>query len=123
MTKMKTLAAIAASTVALSGIGITAAQAQPWNHGYYSEGRDSRLMTPYVDGLAWKIDNARDQGRISWREARDLHAQLSSVQPLAWRYQTGQARPYEVQRLSMVVNRIDNLTQGYAYNNRRPWWR
>jgi len=126
MTKMKTLAAIAASTVAISGLGFTAAQAQDWRHHEYSDyrgGGDQRLMTPYVDGLAWKIDNARNQGRISWREARDLHAQLSSVQPLAWRYQTGQARPYEVQRLAMVVNRIDNLTQGYAYNNRRPYWR
>lgn len=121
MTKMKTLAAIAASTVAISGIGITAAQAQPWHHGYYSDARDSRLMTPYVDGLAWKIDNARNQGRISWREARDLHAQLRSVQPLAYRYQTGQARGYEVQRLARVVNRIDSLTQGYAYNLRRPY--
>jgi hypothetical protein len=121
MLKMKTLAAIAASTLAVSGVAVTAAQAQPWNHGHYSEGRDSRLMTPYVDGLAWKIDNARSQGRISWREARDLHAQLTTVQPLAWRYQTGTARPYEVQHLAAVVNRIDSLTQGYAYNGRRPW--
>jgi hypothetical protein len=123
MTKMKTLTAIAASSLVLSGVGFTAAQAQPWRHDHYSAGRDSRLMTPYVDGLAWKIDNARNQGRISWRQARDLHSQLSSVQPLAYRYQTGQARPYEVQRLAMVVNRIDSLTQGYAYNNRRPYYR
>jgi hypothetical protein len=121
MNKMKTLAAIAASTVAISGLTMTAAQARPWHHGYHSDARDSRLMTPYVDGLAWKIDNARNQGRISWRQARDLHSQLASVQPLAYRYQTGQARPYEVQRLAMVVNRIDSLTQGYAYNMRRPW--
>jgi hypothetical protein len=121
MTKMKTLAAIAASTIALSGAAVTAAQAQPWNHGHYSAGADSRLMTPYVDGLAWKIDNARNQGRISWRQAQDLHAQLASVQPLAFRYQSGQARPGEVQRLAAVVNRIDGMTQGYAYNTRRPW--
>jgi len=117
MTKLKMIAAAAASTLMLGGATVaTTAQAQPW-HQHYS-GRDSRLMTPYVDGLAWKIDNAARTGRISWREARDLHAELRAVQPLAWRYQTGQARPHEVNRLERVVNRIDGLTQGYAYNMR-----
>jgi len=49
--------------------------------------------------------------------------QLARVQPLAWRAQTGQARPWEVRRLEHVVNRIDSLTQGYAYNMRRPYYR
>ena len=125
MTKLKTLAMIAASTLALGGAAATAAQAQPWHnydrdHGYMNRGyNDNRLTTSYVDGLAWKIDSAAQRGVISWSQARDLHGQLRSVQPLAWRAQNGQARPWEVQRLETVVNRIDGLTSGYAYNMRR----
>ena len=115
MTKLKTLAMIAASTLAIGGVATTAAQAQPWHHSY----SDNRLTTSYVDGLAWKIDSAAQRGVISWNQARDLHGQLRSVQPLAWRAQNGQARPWEVQRLETVVNRIDGLTSGYAYNMRR----
>lgn len=131
MTKLKTIAAIAASTMALGGIAVTSAQAQPWHHGYYSDqGRydegyrgDSRLTTSYVDGLEWKINNAAQHGQISWGQARDLRMQLRSVQPLAYRVETGQARPWEVQRLEAVVNRIDGITSGYASNYRRPYWR
>src|SRR5579884_1331107 len=112
MTKLKMFTAVAASTMAIAGFAMTAAHAQPWMG-------DSRLNTSYVDGEAWKIDNAARNGVISWGEARDLHNQLTSVQPLAWRVQTGQARPYEVRRLEMVVNRIDNLTSRYAYNGYR----
>jgi hypothetical protein len=96
----------------------TTAQAQPWHHGYVA---DSRLTTSYVDGLQWKINNAARQGVISWAQARDLRMELRSVQPLAYRVQTGQARPWEVNRLERVVNHIDGLTHGYAYNTRR--WR
>ncbi|MDE2487951.1 MAG: hypothetical protein KGO51_11180 [Alphaproteobacteria bacterium] len=121
MTKMKMMAAVAASTIALGGATVaTTAQAQPWRYEH-AYNRDNRLMTPYVDGLAWKIDNAARQGRISWPQARQLHAQLRSVQPLAYRYQTGQARPWEVNRLERVVDHIDNLTRGYAYNGYRRW--
>jgi hypothetical protein len=124
MTKLKTLAAIAASTLAIGGVAVTTAQAQPWNHDYY-QGRsyDNRLTTSYVDGLQWKINNAARQGLISWGEARDLRAQLRSVQPLAWRVENGTARPWEVHRLEAVVNRIDSLTSGYAYNGRYPYRR
>lgn len=111
MTKLNMFAAIAASTMAVSGVAMTTAHAQPYG--------DNRLNTSYVDGEAWKIDNAARQGVISWGQARDLHRELQSVQPLAWRAQTGQARPYEIRRLEMVVNRIDSMTQRYAYNNRR----
>ena len=122
MTKLKMIAAVAASTLALGGATVaTTAQAQPWHHGYMVDRGDSRLMTPYVDGLAWKINNAARQGRISWWQARRLHAELRSVQPLAYRYQTGQARPWEINRLENVVNRIDSLTQGYAYNMRHRY--
>lgn len=127
MTKIKTLATIAASTLAIGGAAVTTAQAQPWRHYDNDYGRnyvhDSRLTTSYVDGLQWKINNAARNGVISWVQARDLRMQLRSVQPIAYRVQTGQARPWEVNRLEAVVNRIDSLTQGYAYNHRRPYWR
>src|SRR4051794_12298938 len=114
MTKLKTFAAIAASTMALTGVTVTAAQAQPWNHDrYYGqryENHDSRLSTSYVDGLDWKINNAAQQGRLSWRDARGLRGQLQQMKPIAWRVQTGQARPWEVNRLEQFVNRVDALT-------------
>ena len=119
MTKLKMFAAVAASTLALGGAAVTTAQAQPWYHGYNAYNGDNRLTTSYVDGLEWKIDNAARNGAISWGQARELRGELRSVQPLAYRVQTGQARPWEVNRLEAVVNRIDNLTQGYAYNTRR----
>jgi hypothetical protein len=120
MTKLKMFAAIAASMVAIGGAAVSTADAQPWRQGYYS---DNRLSTSYVDGLRWKINNAARQGVISWDEARDLRAQLRDVQPIAYRAQTGQARPWEVNRLAAVVDRIDSLTSGYAYNTPRPYWR
>jgi hypothetical protein len=120
MTKLKTIAAIAASAVAIGGAAVSTADAQPWRQGYYSDGR---LSTSYVDGLQWKINNAARQGLISWSEARDLRAQLRSVQPIAYRAQNGQARRWEVNRLAAVVDRIDSLTSGYAYNTSRPYSR
>jgi len=125
MTKLKTIAAIAASSLAIGGVAVTTAQAQPWHRdhdrGYENHYSDSRLTTSYVDGLNWKITNAARQGQISWGQARELRMELRRVQPIAYRVETGQARPWEVNRLEAVVNRIDSLTRGYAYNNRR--WR
>jgi hypothetical protein len=123
MTKLKTFAAIAASTIAIGGAAVSTAQAQPWRHGYSDYQGDNRLTTSYVDGLQWKINNAARQGVISWADARDLRAQLRSVQPLAYRVETGQARPGEVNRLAAVVNRIDSITSDYAYNSRPPYYR
>ncbi|HEX3701490.1 MAG TPA: hypothetical protein VHV27_12550 [Phenylobacterium sp.] len=122
MTKFKTLATIAVSALALGGVTATTAQAQPWRHGYaVTGGYDNRLATPYVDGLNWKITNAAQRGLISWPQARNLRAQVRSVHDISWRYQNGQARPGEVNRLAAVVNRVDSLTSGYAYNTRRRY--
>ena len=158
MTKLKMIAAITASTLALGSAAVaTTASAQSWNHGNYDHGYarnqdrgydrnqergydrnqergydwnqergndhrgDSRLTTSYVDGLDWKIQSAAQYGKISWRDARDLRGQLQQMKPIAWRVQTGQARPWEVNRLEQFVNRVDALTSGYAQNNRR--WR
>src|SRR4051812_223680 len=104
---------IIASSVALAMTGgaVSIAQAQPGR--YYERGydrgfdrRDVRLDTSYVDSLDWKIQNAAREGRISWREARVLRDDLNRVKPLAWRYQTGQARQWEVNQLERTVDRI-----------------
>ena len=122
MTKLKTLAAIAASTLALSGVAATTASAQPWAYNHYS---DSRLTISYVNSLDWKIINAARHGTISWGQAREMRAELRSVRPLAWRVENGRAQPWEARRLERVVDRIDSMTQGYAYNTPRyrPYWR
>jgi hypothetical protein len=117
MLKLKIMALIGASALAVSAASTMTAQAQPWlNHG---PAYDNRLNTSYVDSLDWKITNAAQRGVISWGEARELRGELRSVQPLAYRVQTGQARGYEIQRLRSVVNRIDAETSRYAYNDRR----
>jgi hypothetical protein len=117
MRKFKMIALIGASALAFSAASTMTAQAQPY--GYHGPAYDSRLNTSYVDSLDWKITNAARQGVISWNEARDLRGELRSVQPLAYRVQTGQARGWEVQRLRNVVNRIDAATTRYASNDRR----
>jgi hypothetical protein len=126
MTKLKMIAAVAASTLALGGTAIaTTAQAQPWDHGYSDRAYDhrgyddSRLTPSYVSGLDWKITNAARRGLISWAQARDLRGELGQMRPLAWRVQNGNARPWEARRLEQFVNRVDSLTSGYAYNGRR----
>jgi hypothetical protein len=77
-----------------------------------------QLNTPYVDSLDWRITNAAQQGRISWREARDLKRELRSVHDLAWRNQTGQINRWQYQRLASVVHHIEMRTQSYAMNDR-----
>lgn len=116
---------IGASALAFSAASTVATQAQPWR--YNAPAYDSRLNTSYVDSLDWRITNAAQRGVISWNEARDLRNDLRSVQPLAYRNQTGQARPWEVRRLENVVSRIESATSRYASNDRRyydrGYWR
>jgi hypothetical protein len=111
------MALIGASALAVSAASTKSVQAQPW--GYHRPAYDNRLTTSYVDSLDWKITNAAQRGVISWDEARDLRGELRSVQPLAYRVQTGQASGWEVRRLESTVNRIDSATNRYAYNDRR----
>jgi hypothetical protein len=119
MLRMKTIALIGASALAVSAVSTAAVQAQPWNHHGYAAYNTGRLTTSYVDSLDWKITNAAQRGMISWGEARELRSELRTVQPLAYRVQTGQARPWEVRRLETTVNRIEAATTRYAYNDRR----
>jgi hypothetical protein len=114
MTPLKNIVIASAAVLFMSGAAASIAQAQPGR--YYDRGHDyrraDRLSTSYVDSLNWQIDNAAREGRISWREARDLQNQLNQVKPLAYRYQTGQARQWEVNRLQQTVDRIDSEVRG-----------
>jgi hypothetical protein len=111
MLSLKKIIIGSSAALAMTGASVGVAQAQAGR--YYDRGYDrgheqrvDRLSTSFVDGLDWRIDNAVREGRISWREARDLKNDLNQVKPLAWRYQTGQARPWEIQRLQRTVDRI-----------------
>lgn len=119
MKTLKNIIIASTAVLAMSGAVTSVAQAQPGRyydrgHDYrdYRGGRVDRLSTGYVDSLDWQIQNAAREGRISWREARDLRDELNRVKPLAYRYQTGQARQWEVNRLERTVDRIDNEVRG-----------
>jgi hypothetical protein len=100
---------VVASTFALTMTGGFAGIAQAQPDRYYDHRFDrqvDRLSTGYVDRLNLRINDAAREGRISWRQARDLQDQLNQVKPLAYRYQTGQARQWEVNRLERTVDRV-----------------
>jgi len=120
------------AAVAALGAAAAPAAAQPWrgDYGGYEHRGGGRLTTSYVDGLEWKINNAARSGRISWGEARELRREFREVQPLAWRVETGAARPWEVQRLDRTVSRIEQAVNdrgwrryGYGYGERSDWRR
>lgn len=122
MHSLKKIIVASATALTMTGMGVGIAQAQPgryYDHGFergydrgYDQHRVDRLSTGYVDGLDWKIQNAARQGRISWREAQELRQDLNRVKPLAYRYQTGQARQWEVDRLQRTVDRINDEVRG-----------
>ena len=122
MTKLKVLAAIGAATLMTTGAMATAASAQPWReHDYAGRSYEGRLTSSYVDSLEWKINNAAQERRISWGEARQLRAELRQIQgPMIYRVETGRASNWEIRRVSMTVNRIEAATQRYANNGRYP---
>ena len=118
MKKLNILAAAGIATLMTAGAMATSASAQPYRDHGYAVRHDGRLTTAYVDSLAWKIDNAAQERRISWGQARQLRNDLRQVQPLSWKVETGQASNWEVRRLSNVVSRIESATQTYASNRR-----
>lgn len=116
------------SLAAVAAVGATAAPAAAHpagDYGRYDQRYDhrgpARLDTAYVDSLEWKIDNAAREGRISWGEARGLKRDLREAQPLAWRYQTGQARGWEVERLQRTVSRIEYAVNRGPYHGHGGW--
>ena len=122
MNKLNITTTVAAVTLAMSGFAATTASAQPWRgHDGYQQ-YNGNLTTSYVDSLEWRINNAAREGQISWGQARQLQRDLSQVQPLAWRVQTGQASQGEHRRLSNVVNRIEAATNNHRrYSDNRRW--
>jgi hypothetical protein len=125
MLSIKKFMIVSAAAAAMAGSAAGVANAQPgryydrgdYNHRYEERydrrvDRGDRLSTSYVDGLQWRIDNAARMGRISWREANLMKGDLNAVKPIAWRYQTGQARQWEVNRLQRTVDRIDSEIRG-----------
>ncbi len=116
MNSLKKIIIASAAALSFTGAAVGVAQAQPGR--YYERSYDrvenqrvDHLSTAYVDSLNWKIDNAARRGRISWNQARDLQSDLNRVKPLAWRYQTGQARPAEINRLERTVDRITDVVR------------
>lgn len=99
---------------ALTASAAAPALSQPWFEGPRAWGGGGHLTTGYVDSLEWKINNAAREGRISWRYARQLRAQLRSVQNLAWRVETGQASGWEHRRLSETVSRIEAAVNRFS---------
>jgi len=112
---MKTILLSLTAAAALAA-AVSPAAAQPY--GYHPAPVYSQATTGYVDGLDWKITNAAREGRISWPEARDLHAQLRDVQPIAYRVETGRANGWERQRLDRTVARIERALHNYARYDR-----
>lgn len=121
MNKLKITTAVAAAALAMTGMAAGAAQAQPWRDYDRHEDYRGNLTSSYVDSLEWRINNAAQEGRISWGQARSLQRELRAVQPLAWRVQTGQASRYEYQRLSSAVNRIEAATNNYPRYSYNRW--
>jgi hypothetical protein len=87
--------------------------------GYHQPHRDGRLTTSYVDSLDWKIRAAARDGRISYDQARALRGEFRSVQPIAWRVQTGQASRWETDRLERTVDHIEYAVSRGEYGWRR----
>jgi hypothetical protein len=118
MSKIK-VAATAAFGVVMAGAIVSNASAQPGryydrdDHRYEQRydrrdgRRDGQLTTAYVDRLNWRIQEAAREGRIGWNQARDMQRDLARVHQIAYRYETGQARDWEVDQLQRTVSRID----------------
>jgi hypothetical protein len=126
MTKLKITTAVAAAAMAFTGLAATSATAQPWrdyDRRDYDQRADYRgnLTSGYVDSLEWRINNAAEEGRIPWGQARELRRELRQVQPLAHRVETGRASQWEYRRLSNVVDRIEAATGSRRYSQNR--WR
>jgi hypothetical protein len=125
MLKLKNIALIGASALALTATSATIAQAQPWHdygRGYdqprYAQRVDYRLTTANIDRLDARVGQAARYGQISWAMASHMRQDLHAVRPIAWRAETGRANGWEIRRLSDTVNRVDAQTDRYAANDR-----
>lgn len=124
MLNLKTIAAAGVTALMLGAAAAPAAAQGYYRHdngaAYRGGGGYSNLNSSYVDSLEWRINNAAQERRISWGEARQLTRELRQIQgPMIYRIETGRASAWEVRRVNQVVNRIEAATRGYARNDRR----
>ena len=110
------------AAVAALGAAAVPAAAQPWrgDHDRY----EGQRFTGRYDALEWQIQQAAQERRISWNEARELQRMWRDAQPLAWRVETGRASGWERQRVFNTMNRIERtLERSYAYGGYGRDWR
>jgi hypothetical protein len=82
--------------------------------GYCDEGRARALEARIADDV-------RD-GRVNWREGRDLHAKIDSVEGLQARYCRYGMNDWQARDLDQHYNRVaDEIA--VAENGRRAGWR
>jgi hypothetical protein len=135
------------TTAALAAAAVTPAAAQVWNgdrapayvqpynngqaygqgydNGYgaqdYGQGYDNRrdgVSQRSLEGLAWRIDAAARDGRISRSQARQLRDDLRQLQRTARRVETGQASGRERQQIRWSAHRIETALNGYGRDGR-----
>jgi hypothetical protein len=126
MLKLKNIALIGASALAVTAATTVTAQAQSWHdhdRPSYERRVDYRLTTANIDRLDARVTEAARRGAMSWGWASGMRQQLRDVRPIAWRAQTGRANGWEIRRLSDTVNRIDAQTDRYAANDRYDYRR
>src|SRR3954470_1574706 len=105
MLKLKNIAVIGASALAMTAATAVTAQAQPWNHyehsgygynggnGYHREA--GRLLAGNLDRLRARIERQTQRGIMPSGEARDLSNQLLAVRRMSWDIQNGKANRWE----------------------------
>jgi len=103
---------ITTACVGISAFSSSAAGAQPAGATSTSAtAQEPKLKTPYVDGLEWKIQNARRSGQITADQAKTLTAQQRQLHALSWAYQSGTATAEQVKQLRAGVDEIDDVTR------------
>ena len=130
---MKTILLSLTAAAALAA-AVVPATAQPYGYGAdrgqtYEQPRAYEQQQAYgyapgrhvmgrLTGLDRRIQDAAQERRISWGQARDLRSDLQRVRPIAWRIENGRASGWERQRLETTVSRVEYALNRYAQNDR-----
>lgn len=127
MTRKVLLSMLAASAVAVAtpalaqNVGVTLSYGSPGYSEGYGHGRNDLRDRAYR--LGQRIDRAAYNGRISRREAGNLHWQLGEYQRLEWRYSRGGLSRWEYRDLSDRLDRIQyELREDRRDGGRRDRW-
>ena len=94
--------------------------AQPYGqaYGWDRDNRRDDVSQRSLEGLAWRIDSAARDGRISRGQARQLRDDLRQLQRVARRVETGQADGRERQQVRWSAQRIETALNGYGQGGR-----